>query len=856
VLFRSVKTITNNTDRTISGTFAAASKVTVTTSVKGSSGGTGGSLEYSIGTGGFAPLTDTQIAVPNGSAFRIRATSETGYMVSWTGAGTTAGNIRTVTVASDVTVSVEFVETYTVTVTSHTGGGTFQYSIGGGAWSDVVNDKVTKVPHGSSLRIEAVCDPDQMFIWDNGTTATIRTIASVTSDTAVGGEFRTYVKLTIAGTVTKITNTVSDSGGRFEYTVEYTFSGTSRILGPFTLPGTGGSVSVPYGSTVVITAIPDDGYLFTWSDGTGGTRTVSKISAATSIGADFTQRTYSVMVISSTRGGTGGTGGSFEYSIEGGAMTQLTGTTITVPHGATVVIRPRPLPEYVFKWDDGAIGTDMTVSNVTTDGIMVGGTFLPAHTVSVTRIVSGGGTGGSFEYTIDGGPVQYLVLTGNVGMIKVPEGSVLRVLGIPETGYGFAWTVLAGATIADGTMTFTVHGDTPISGTFTLNVYTVTVTGGTGGAFEYRIDPAGPDAPFTHLGPGGTINVPHGSTVEIRGIPSTGYGFAWTAQTGTVINGAGMTIANVTANVSVSGTFTLNVYTVTVAGGTGGMFKYRIDPVDSGDPFFDLGPGGISVPHGSTVEIIGVPGTGYNFAWIAQTGTIINGAGMTIANVTANVSVSGTFTLKVYTVTLSGDVNGSFRYRVYNSGDTPGDFVTVTGSFTVNHGQTVEIIGVPGTGYNFAWTAQTGAVINGVNMTIANVTADMSVSGTFTLKVYTVTISGDVNGSFRYRVYNSGDTPGDFVTVTGSFTVTHGQIVEIIGAPNNRYSFTWDDHAVHRDVDGVMKFTAEDDAALSGTFKALPDDDKGIGIVAIIAVAVAALALIGTAAYFLLVRRR
>jgi hypothetical protein len=211
--------------------------------------------------------------------------------------------------------------------------------------------------------------------------------------------------------------------------------------------------------------------------------------------------------------------------------------------------------------------------------------------------------------------------------------------------------------IGDSTGTYTISNITAdqtitVDGV-TIKMYTVTVsvTDPDRGSIQYRIDGVGTENGFITL-TGGTISVPHGSTIEIRAVPDAEYAFVW--DDGTGVNTT-KTITNVTESTSVGGTF-IPIHTITVIGNEGGSFEYRMtDGILKSDGFIPVGAdGNILVSHNSTVEIRAVPNAGYEFEWNDDIdgviGDIIDGI-LTITNVTVSVTAEGSFT---YTQTGGG----------------------------------------------------------------------------------------------------------------------------------------------------------------------------------------------------------
>ena len=276
------RTVTVNSNMSFTAYFTS-NQYTITANASPAAGGTvtgGGSYPY-------------------GASVTLTATANSGYSFMQWSDGVTA-NPRTVTVTGNATYTALFMsaggDTFMLTVTS--GNPLLGQVMGSGVY-----------PAGASVEIKAVPASYARFVkWDDGNTENPRTVV-VDQDLEFVAEFVRAQQYTI---------TVESSNSEWGY-----------VLG-------GGTFNE--GTQIQITAIPNDGYVFTsWNDGNiENPRTVTVTGNATYT-AQFAENavtTYTVTLICNTS----------EGSVSGG------GPYIS---GTTAIIQAFPNPGYVFtKWSD------------------------------------------------------------------------------------------------------------------------------------------------------------------------------------------------------------------------------------------------------------------------------------------------------------------------------------------------------------------------------------------------------------------------------------------------------------------------------------------------------------------------
>lgn len=285
----------------------------------------------------------------------------------------------------------------------------------------------------------------------------------------------------------------------------------------------------------------------------------------------------------------------------------------------------------------------------------------------------------------------------------------------------------------DGTLEGNTYTTGPITAnctidvSFALNEYVVATQASTGGSI----------APEQRT-------VVHGDSTSFEVNPELGYSIAnVTGCDGTLENGV-YTTGTITGACTVSATFAINSYTVSVEAGANGA----------------ISPTSASVNHGSTTAFTVTPNTGYEVASISGCGGTLNGNTYTTGTITAACSISATFALRSYSITASASTGGSID----------------PASTNVTHGSSTSFTLGTDTGYEIASVTGCGGTLEGNTYTTGTITGVCSVSATFSLIQITVSTSAGANGSIsptaRSVAYGS----------TTTFTLTPDQGYQIAGA--------------------------------------------------------------------------
>ncbi len=330
--------------------------------------------------------------------------------------------------------------------------------------------------------------------------------------------------------------------------------------------------------------------------------------------------------------------------------------------------------------DQGPL-TSYTFSNVTAHHT-ISATFVAVWTITASSGANGSITP-SGSVNVTNGAGQAYTIAGNNGY-TVASVVVDGVDQGPLTSYTFS----------------NVTANHTISATF-IRLWTITSSAGANGSIT----------------PSGSVSVINGDSQPFTITPGEGH-----EVTSVVVDGVDQgpltsyTFSNVTANHTISATFTA-LWTITASAGANGS----ITP-----------SGSISVINGTSQAYTITTNAGY-----AVTSVMVDGidqgplTSYTFTNVTADHTISATFTT-LWTITASAGANGS---------------ITPSGSISVINGTSQAYMITANTGYAVA-----SVVVDGIDQgpltsyTFANVTANHTINATF-IALWTISASAGTNGS-------------------------------------------------------------------------------------------------------------
>ena len=363
---------------------------------------------------------------------------------------------------------------------------------------------------------------------------------------------------------------------------------------------TGGSVNctanpVPHGQDTICVASPAMGYHFThWSGDCTGTASACilyNVTSPRSVGATFVLNTYSIGIVPAPANGT------------------VTCTPNPVTHGQDASCTATPDAGYHFtSWSGDCTGTGACQLTNVTSPRSVSATFaLNTYSIGIVPAPANG------KVTCTPNPVTH--------------GQGASCTATPDVGYHF--TSWSGDCAGAGACQLTnVTSPRSVSATFVLNTYSIGIV------------PAPANGTVTC-----TPNpVTHGQGASCTATPDAGYHF--TSWSGDCTGTGACQLTNVTSPSSVSATFALNTYPISIAPATtNGTVTCTPNPVT----------------HGQAASCTATPGTGYHFT--SWSGDCAGTGACQLTNVTSPRSVSATFTHDPVDATCGSAANGAVAFK-------------------------------------------------------------------------------------------------------------------------------------------------------------------------------------------------
>jgi len=715
-------------------------------------------------------------------------------------------------------------------------------------------------------------------------------IADVTVDGIFVGAVTSYsFNLGITGNTTIGATFAIDS---FSITASAGANGT--IAGP---------AAVNYGDSASYTIAPSVGYHVAdvlvdgVSIGAVTSYNFSNVTASHTISVSFTINSYSIAASAGANGSIAGPvsvnhGDSANYTItpsvgyhvadvlvDGisvGAVTSYSFTNVTTNHTISASFA---INSYSIEATPGANGS-ITGPAAVNYGDSANYTITPAAGYHVTDVlVDGVSVGAVTSYSFNNVTASHTIsatfainsysieaTTGVNGSISGPAAADYGASAVytitPAEGYHVAEVLVDGISFgAVASYSFSnVTADHTISASFAINSYTITALPGANGTISgpatvnygdsatYTITPAvgyrvshvkvngvdvGPVTSYTftdvtapqsitaifavqtftfaigHVGPGtvsGPYSVSYGQDATFSLTADPGYHLADVEVDGVSVGAVTTyTFTNVTANHSITGKFYVDTFTITTSYTGSGYISGSGTVIRGTNPTVGINP---AVGH-HTVDVV-VDGV--------SVGPV---ASYTFNNVSADHTVSASFAINIYSITLSAGTNGS-----------------IAGPTSVNHGDSATYIITPAAGYRTASLSIDGVSVDPVmSYSFAGVTVNHTISATFapladlvvnsvtapqnTTRGASISVSSSIGnqggnaGSFTVAFYLSKDTiitssdtllgtatvtslnGGGATTVSGSFTVP-------TGIPNGKYHV-----GVIADSGSVVNETAE-----------------------------------------------
>ena len=335
------------------------------------------------------------------------------------------------------------------------------------------------------------------------------------------------------------------------------------------------------------------------------------------------------------------------------------------------------------------------------------------------------------------------------GSVAVSRGDNQTFTITPNTGYKVADVSVDGSSVGAVTSyTFTkVLVAHTISATFTIKTFTITASAGAGGS----------------ISPSGAVVLNYGASQTFTITPNTGYAIANVVMDGISLGAiSSVTFNNVTANHTISATFSLINYTITASAGTGGS----ISP-----------SGAVSAAYGTSKTFTITPGTGYQIADVKVDGVSVGAvSSYTFSSIAANHTIAATFSLAYVDVANFAELKTKVGQLVRLTGNSTVTFAPVAGTRTTNFffiGE-AECLGcikvVDNKGCNVAFGNTVVNLIGTVSKTVQGeyvLTVASSINGTAGTAMHAV-------GMGTKAAKNDVPAPTDLVKTWGKVVVTGG----------------------------------------------------------------------------------
>jgi CSLREA domain-containing protein len=331
--------------------------------------------------------------------------------------------------------------------------------------------------------------------------------------------------------------------------------------------------------------------------------------------------------------------------------------------------------------------------------------------VSVTSAYSEPISGGSVTFV---GPLSGAGITPITTTATIAGG--LATANVTANGIGGSYTVSVSANGASPNQSFNL-----------TNTYLITPTAGAHGTIT-------PNTPQM---------VNHGDSITFTMAANTGYHIADVGVDGASqgpINS--YAFDNVTANHTISATFAIDTFVITPTAGLNGSITPNTPQ---------------TLNYGDSITFTITADTNYHIADVDVDGASQGPIGAyTFDNVTANHTISATFATGTFVITPTAGLNGS---------------ITPNTPQTLNYGDSITFTIAADTGYHIADVDVDGASHGPINSyTFDNVTANHTITATFAINTYTLTVA------------TSGIGSGVVTPTTGVHTYAYGTVVTITQA--------------------------------------------------------------------------
>ena len=306
--------------------------------------------------------------------------------------------------------------------------------------------------------------------------------------------------------------------------------------------------------------------------------------------------------------------------------------------------------------------------------------------------------------------------------------------------------------------------------------YSISITASGSGSASYN--------GYTTRNKTNTYSVSSGSSATITFIPDNGYRIKSvlvnSSNVTSYLSNNQYTISNISKNTTVEVTFEAiptTTYTLSITASGNGSASYSGYTTRNKTNTY-------SVSSGSSATITFTPDNGYKIKSVlvnsSNVTSSVSNNQYTISNISKNTTVEVTFEAiptTTYTLSITASGSGSASYNGYTTRNK-------TNSYTVNSGSNATITFTPDNGYKiksvYVNNSDVTAYLSNNQYTISNITKNTTVSVTFEVNTFTLSITSTGSG---YAYYNS----TNIRSKTSSFTVNEGNSATIYFYPDNGY---------------------------------------------------------------------
>ena len=531
---------------------------------------------------------------------------------------------------------------------------------------------------------------------------------TITSSAGTGGmitpvgssivKYDSSLKYTITPNAGFVLDTLFVNGNKVDSISSYTFDTVTinkTIFAKFKVQtftitssaGTGGNInpsgtsSVKYDSSIKYTITPSAGFVLDTLFVNGikvdsiSSYTFDSVRINKTIFAKFKVQTFTITA-------TAGAGGSINPS----------GTNI-VKYDSS--IKYTITPNLGFVLDTLFVNGNKvdSISSYTFDTVTINKTISAKFKIQTFTITSSAGTGGMIT---------------PVGSSIVKYDSSLKYTITPNAGFVLDTLFVNGNKVDSiSSYTFdTVTINKTIFAKFKVQTFTITATGGAGGAIT----------------PIGTSIVKYDSSIKYTITPSAGFVLDTLFVNGVKVDSiSSYTFDTVTINKTISAKFKIQTFTITSSAGTGGM----ITPVGSSIVKFD-----------SSLKYTITPSAGFVLDTLFVNGNIVDSiSSYTFDTVTINKTISAKFKIQTFTITATAGSGG---------------MITPVGSSIVKYDSSIKYTITPNTGFVLDTLFVNGNKVDSISSyTFDTVTINKTIFAKFKVQTFTITATAGAGGSIN-----------------------------------------------------------------------------------------------------------